>query len=33
MKKMINQVDNVVREQLEGMANAYPELTINLDPY
>ncbi|OLQ74357.1 dihydroxyacetone kinase subunit DhaK [Photobacterium proteolyticum] len=33
MKKMINHVDNVVKEQLEGMAKAYPELTINLAPY
>lgn len=32
MKKMINQVDNVVREQLEGIAKAHPELEVNLDP-
>ncbi|MDF2153549.1 dihydroxyacetone kinase subunit DhaK [Vibrio sp. CAU 1672] len=32
MKKMINHVDNVVREQLEGIAKAHPEFTVNLDP-
>ncbi len=32
MKKMINQVDNVVKEQLQGIAKAHPELEVNLDP-
>lgn len=33
MKKLINAVDDVVREQLEGMAIAHPDLIkINLDP-
>lgn len=32
MKKMINHVDNVVKEQLEGIAKAHPELTVNFDP-
>ncbi len=33
MKKLINDVENVVREQLEGMALAHPELTVKFDPY
>lgn len=33
MKKLINDVDNVVREQLEGMALAHPELTIKYEPF
>lgn len=32
MKKLINDVDNVVSEQLQGMGIAHPELKINLDP-
>ena len=32
MKKLINDVDNVVTEQLQGMARAHPELKVNLDP-
>ncbi|MCG7584843.1 dihydroxyacetone kinase subunit DhaK [Photobacterium sp. OFAV2-7] len=32
MKKMINQVDNVVKEQLQGVAKAHPELEVSLDP-
>lgn len=32
MKKLINGVDDVVKEQLEGMAAAHPELRVNLDP-
>jgi dihydroxyacetone kinase-like protein len=32
MKKLINHVDNVLTEQLEGMAVAHPELKISLDP-
>lgn len=32
MKKLINDVDNVVREQLEGMALAHPELTVKYEP-
>ncbi len=34
MKKLINAVDDVVKEQLEGMAAAHPEyLKVNFDPY
>lgn len=33
MKKMINHVDNIVREQLEGIAKAHPELQVNLAPF
>ena len=32
MKKLINDVENVVKEQLEGMALAHPELKINFEP-
>lgn len=32
MKKLINAVENVVREQLEGMRLAHPELRVNIDP-
>lgn len=32
MKKLINAVEDVVKEQLEGMALAHPELTVHLDP-
>ena len=33
MKKLINSVENVVREQLEGMAAAHPDqLRIHFDP-
>lgn len=32
MKKLINAVENVLSEQLHGMAAAHPELTIRLDP-
>lgn len=32
MKKLINAVDDVVKEQLEGMARAHPELRIQFDP-
>lgn len=32
MKKLINGVDDVVNEQLQGMGVAHPELKINLDP-
>lgn len=32
MKKLINHVDNVLTEQLQGMAIAHPELKISLDP-
>lgn len=32
MKKLINAVENVVLEQLEGMTLAHPELTVSLDP-
>ncbi|MCL4869132.1 MAG: dihydroxyacetone kinase subunit DhaK [Anaerolineae bacterium] len=32
MKKLINAIDDVVKEQLEGMAAAHPELRINYDP-
>ena len=34
MKKLINDVDNVVREQLEGMALAHPDaVKVHYDPY
>ena len=34
MKKLINAVENVVREQLQGMALAHPDLIkVHLDPY
>jgi phosphoenolpyruvate---glycerone phosphotransferase subunit DhaK len=32
VKKLINDVENVVAEQMEGMGLAHPELKINLDP-
>ncbi len=32
MKKLINAVENVLTEQLQGMAAAHPELNISLDP-
>ena len=32
MKKLINAIEDVVKEQLEGMAVAHPELRINYDP-
>ena len=33
MKKLINAVDDVVKEQLQGMAVAHPELTVKIDPH
>ncbi len=33
MKKLINAVEDVVKEQLEGMALAHPELKVNYEPY
>ncbi len=33
MKKLINNVDHVVRDALEGVAAAHPDLRVNLDPY
>ena len=33
MKKMINDVDNVVKEELQGIAKAHPELEVNLEPF
>ena len=33
MKKLINNVDDVVREALEGVAAAHPDLKVSLDPY
>lgn len=33
MKKMINNVDDVVKETLQGMAKAHPELNVNLSPF
>lgn len=33
MKKLINAVENVVREQLQGMAVAHPELVVKIDPH
>nr|WP_319490806.1 dihydroxyacetone kinase subunit DhaK [uncultured Desulfobacter sp.] len=32
MKKLINAVDEVIKEQLTGMAKAYPDITVNLNP-
>jgi len=32
MKKMINTIDELVTESLQGMAQAHPELDINLEP-
>jgi dihydroxyacetone kinase-like protein len=32
MKKLINAVEDVVREQLQGMRLAHPELKVNIDP-
>ncbi|MCO5185077.1 MAG: dihydroxyacetone kinase subunit DhaK [Anaerolineae bacterium] len=33
MKKLINGIDDVVREQLQGMAAAHPELSVHIDPH
>ncbi len=33
MKKLINAVEDVVKEQLEGLAAAYPELRVHLNPH
>ncbi|MDG3087850.1 dihydroxyacetone kinase subunit DhaK [Vibrio hannami] len=33
MKKMINNVDDVVKETLQGVAAAHPELEVNMEPY
>lgn len=33
MKKLINQVDDVVRDGLEGIGYAHPDLNVNYDPY
>lgn len=33
MKKIINDVDRVIVETLEGMAAAHPELKVNIDPH
>ncbi|MCX6047141.1 MAG: dihydroxyacetone kinase subunit DhaK, partial [Chloroflexi bacterium] len=33
MKKLINAVEDVVTEQLEGLAAAYPELRIHIRPH
>lgn len=33
MKKLINDVDSLIKEQLEGFAKAHPDLTVSLDPY
>ena len=33
MKKLINAVDDVVKEQLEGMAVAHPELKVEIGPH
>ena len=33
MKKLINAVEDVVREQLQGMGLAHPELKVNIDPH
>src|SRR5215203_3479604 len=33
MKKLINAVEDVVIEQLEGLAAAYPELRVHISPH
>ncbi len=33
MKKLINNVDNVVAEQLRGVALAHPDLNVHIDPH
>ncbi len=33
MKKLINALDDVVKEQLQGMAAAHPELKVNISPH
>ncbi len=33
MKKLINDVDNVVAEQLRGVALAHPDLNVHIDPH
>ena len=32
MKKLINRVEEVLNEQLAGLAKAYPTLTLHQDP-
>lgn len=32
MKKLMNAPDDVIKEQLAGMAKAHPEITVNIDP-
>ncbi|PLL93685.1 dihydroxyacetone kinase, partial [Klebsiella michiganensis] len=32
MKKLINRVEDVLSEQLAGLAKAHPELTLHQDP-
>ncbi len=32
MKKLINAEDDVVKDQLAGMAKAHPEIKVNMDP-
>jgi dihydroxyacetone kinase-like protein len=32
MKKLINRVEDVLNEQLQGLAKAHPELTLHQDP-
>ena len=32
MKKLINQVESVLEEQLQGLAEAHPELLVHEDP-
>ena len=32
MKKLINKIENVVKEQVEGLNLAHPELKLSLDP-
>jgi len=32
MKKLINKVEDVIKEQMQGMAAAHPELKVNLEP-
>ncbi len=32
MKKLINRVEDVLNEQLQGLAKAHPQLTLHQDP-
>lgn len=32
MKKLINSIETVLDEQLQGLAKAHPDLILNMDP-